>query len=187
MYLFEKPYTFYPYPYPHLIINGALPNEIADQLAESYPTDLGWGTSEYNAIKYPDNDVWKKFYEVNLEKNLPFIIDLLDRAFDKPSEKVVVKKVNYNYYKDSDRNMLRDWHVDSAEKKYQILLYLGSVERGGELEMWDRKETKTVPFAHNRLVAWYNNRDSTKGTLTEHRYFSCKGERKVFNIPIIYP
>jgi len=183
MYIFEKPYSLFTSPYPHLVIENFLPEDIATQLSNEYPTDLNWG-SNYNPINYPQDSVWGEFYNINMLR-MNDTIKILDTAFNKQPGGSV-PKVNYTYYEDTEKRMLRGWHVDAQDKKYQILIYLGDLSNGGELEMWDGINIKTFPFVHNRLVAWYNNTDKNVGTLTEHRYYSGNGGRKVFNIPITY-
>jgi hypothetical protein len=186
MYLFEKEYTFNTHPYPYLIIENVLPKDVADKLAEEFPTDLGWGTDKYNAINYPKDSIWEEFYNTNMS-HIRDIIDILDTAFQKePSETNRVPKVNYTYYEDTEKRMLRGWHVDAEDKKYQILLYLGDLLEGGEIEMWNGTDIVSFPFKHNRMIAWYNNTNPDNGILTHHRYFSGNGGRKVFNIPIVY-
>ena len=175
MYLLNKDAEIFSEPWPHAIINDALPIEIADHLRDNFP--------EHRLFSGPNNsdEIFAEFSDVNFNIMADDIVAKCHDLMKVPYSECELDEISFINYKYDNVELIRDWHLDGASKKFQMLYYLGESEAGGEIELTNGKDIKTLPYQHNRLFIWQN----APGTL--HRFWSVNGSRKTISFVINMP
>jgi len=166
LFLFQNKYTYFESPWPHIVIDNCLPDDIAKELSDTFLEK----TELWDELK---NQNMNSLYKMNV---------LLSGIFNKDLVNVYTDEWNLNVHVAStETELIRDWHIDGLDKRYQIILYLGDM-KCGQYEMKNKDGwTKTIPYKHNRLLAWYNN---TTDNPTYHRFWTGDKDRHTVNMPI---
>jgi hypothetical protein len=161
-------------PWPHIMIEEALEPNFAKSLLETFPDSNKFHHG------YDGTPNWSKFTTENIERASE-TYDMLEEIFNAPHTPYSHHELNLNLYQNASIDLIRDWHTDGREKKFQILLYLGE-EDGGEFELLNDSKTLTYPYKHNRLIVWHNTKE------TQHRFWSVVGNRYTVSMPLYsYP
>ena len=177
MYFFDKEYTYYSDPWPHLIINDALDIDIADRLSHEFIQSQNPGTR---------TEFWNEFVNYNINR-LDDMVKFLDTVFGKFTT-AYKYQTNLCGNLPNEGKVEKDWHIDGPDKIYQILYYMDSEEDYGYFEASsDDKGTnsKIIPYRHNRIIAFPSSHGFDGEKASWHRFFSTVNvHRKTFNIPI---
>ena len=203
MFLFDRPYQYFEEPWPHVIIENALPNDAAERMLICWPEN---SHRHYgNAVKYPDkwhgdykDQVFNDFEKINFVDRADDMLKKLAEIFDEPNfDDCKIDGVLYNNIKFDEnlkykkienvvsetgeivgqKKMLKHWHVDNLRKKYLGLLYIGSGENSEFIAK--NKKTgvdKTYEYEHNRFIIWRNTSD------TLHKFYCGVESRKTIMI-----
>ena len=185
MFLFENTAQVFNDPWPHLVINNALPEDVANYMRDHFPEP---GPSEkeqkYNQRRggFIDDKVYDDFRLLHQLK-ADDIFEIVDNAFgDLTTDEYCLS--DFTYRKQPPQwppVLIKDWHTDLPDKKYHAMLYLGSGQ-GGWYELLDKRRNieKRYPYEHNRLIVWRNTDD------TFHRFWSSDNCRQTIGFAIEY-
>ena len=185
MFLLKNTPTFHKDPWPHLVINNVLPEDVANYMLEHFPEP---GPSEkeqkYNQRRggFIDDKVYDEFRLVN-QLMSDEIFEIVDDAFgDLTTDEYTLS--DFTYRKQPPQwppVLLKDWHTDLPNKKYHAMLYLGNGD-GGWFELRDEKRNfeKRYAYIHNRMILWRNDDD------TLHRFWSSNNCRHTIGFAIEY-
>lgn len=169
------------YPIKHAILENPVSLEMANYMYKNFPKH------EYD--KFVNNDqVWINFYKI-VFNSLPNLTMQCDKNFDLFShEQLQIEVKHWDWSEENTVELIKDWHTDFEDKKYQFLFYFGNVSKGGSLEM--KNETnhvvKHIPFKHNRLIIWPVNNGLYHFPRSLHRFYSGLGSRKTVNFKLKY-
>lgn len=189
MYLLDQDYKYYSRPFPHIVIDNAMPEDVAQYMLKNFPK---CGMFKKDASEHEKNNwqhrgnydsdpVFKQFAEVNQKVKAKEFISTLDQIFSQNTDNLKITPLTFrDQMPKNPKECLRDWHLDDLNKKYHGLLYLGTGE-AGELEMkniYDGEE-KSYEYRHNRFILWLNNEESL------HRFFTSVNQfRKTISIAL---
>ncbi len=174
MYLLNGNIEYYESPWPHIVINNVLPDDVADYMLRNFPTP-GSSEKEQRQKKFlgcPDDLVFQEFAVENMSRQREFHT-ALNEIFKQPHEDLSNGRLSFKCSEPRESfQVLKKWHTDAADKKYKVLMYLGSGE-GGWLELGNplTKELKRYEYTHNRAVI-YNNSE-----LAFHQFYSASVNR----------
>lgn len=181
MYLFDKKYQYFEEPWPHIIIENALPESLANYMADNWPECFPRAAIQaYGATFRGADAAFEEFEHTNMVKNADSILKLSaeifgdDNPFDCDLDGFVYRE---DKSPDGKKHCIRDWHVDRKQKKYHGLLYIGS---GPDSEFIAKNEKtgleKTYQYVHNRFL-WYRNTDAAL-----HKFYCGVESRKTISI-----
>ncbi len=170
-------------PYPHVVIDGFLPDAFAHELAQQFPQphdDIGWlhyGAENFevkmscpNEEAFPDV-LWRAIHEMNGGVFVRFLEQLTGIEHLLPDPHLAggglhLTRTGGHLGIHADFN----WHEGlQAHRRINVLLYLTPAwvpAWGGELELWDRAAQscqKTVDPLFNRAVVFSTTSDSFHG------------------------
>lgn len=185
MYLFDNVIKVVKDPWPHLVIENALPQSIAYYMYRNFPP-VGASVDEIlnnqRREDYIDDDVFRAFTLENRTR-AEETFEILDDAFEDYSTDQY-RLSNFTYRDEPPawpKVELRPWHIDKPTKKYHMMYYLGT-GKGGELEMLNEEngDVRTYGYEHNRLIVWKNEDH------TFHRFFSADTWRRTISLGVEY-
>ena len=162
---FDPTKHFFKDPYPHVIIENALPQDLYDKLANEFPVEqikehqpiLEGHTHRYFAYdvlhlkKFPVSESWENFFrEHTSQAYYDKIVDLFKVRTDKTNVKVEVRSVNkkagglvtdtqFVVHKPYEAGTTRTTHIDNPQELYAGLLYFrqdGDESQGGDFEIF---------------------------------------------------
>lgn len=172
-------------PFPHFVIDNALPEDVASYMLDNFP-DAGPSAKEqkYNQVRggYKDDAVFASFESLN-DLMQDDIFELVDDAFtDFTTDQYTLS--DFTYRKEPPQwppVLLKDWHIDQPNKKYHAMVYLGDGD-GGWLEMRNDKRNieKRYEYTHNRLIMWRNDADAL------HRFWTSNNSRHTIGFAVQY-
>ena len=177
MYLFDKPYQYFTEPWPHIVIENVLPDDVAEYMLNNWPEGQDYGVIKTFGAGN-DDPVHAEFERVNFIERADDILMTSaqifndDDAFDCDLDGLI-----YRDLKADEPCLVRDWHIDNTEKKYHGILYIGSVKDAAFVARND--ETcleKVYEYEHNRFLWWRNTPE------TMHKFYSGTGSRKTISI-----
>lgn len=185
MYLLNNIPKMQSLPWPHLVIDDALPSDVADGLLSEWMRDRDrwkWSLMEepYDGqilVQPPvENEFHFDFFMENFCRRRE-MYDTLCRYFSiKPEKNVELDHWKYiEYPRKKSYSLIRGWHDDNDDKLFHIMYYLGNEELlNGNFEARDHKTGTEVkyPFRHNRLIIWHNAPGTT------HRFGNSIGDRR---------
>ena len=195
MFIFDQPYQYFEEPWPHIVIENVLPKKIADHMLHNWPETNVYNESHKKEIDRSDvllepilnfgansdDPIYEEFEYVNFVQRTDEILETAAKIFNDPDPydcdltDLVYREVKR---KASDPVVLvRDWHTDKPQKKYNSILYIGSGENAGFQAL--NKKTgidKMYEYRHNRLIWWRNTREAV------HRFYSGNASRKTINL-----
>lgn len=178
MYLLNNEYTYFDNPWPHIVIDNALPADVADYMLTNFPA-VGSSHKEQKQdrfVGYPEDPIFKEFIAINEERKEE-LYSTLNTIFKQPEQPLYNARCSFKCIPAHDGfKVVKPWHTDKADKKYMILLYLGGGP-GGWYEMGNpvTKQLKKYDFVHNRLLI-YNNSD-----ISFHRFFASTVPRRTIS------
>lgn len=189
MYLLDQDYKYYSEPFPHIVIDNALPEDVASHMLKNFPkcglfkkhATLGERSNWQHRGNHDSDPVFKQFAEINQKLKAKDFISTLDKIFNqKPDDIEVGDFIFRDQIPSNPKECIRDWHVDLISKKYHGMLYIGS-GAGGELEMKSihNDSEKSYAYQHNRFILWLNTKESL------HRFFTSTSQfRKTISVPL---
>lgn len=185
MFLFTNPYLLHKDPWPHLVIDNLLPEDVATHLLNTFP-DPGHTEKEQQYYQrrgnYINDPIHKEFAEVNAARQTD-IFEIVDDAFeDMSTDEYTLSEFTYRKQPPTSQpTLIKDWHTDLPTKKYHAMIYLGEGE-GGWLELLDQNSstTKRYSYTHNRMILWRNDTNSF------HRFWSANTCRLTIGFAIQY-
>ena len=186
---FDPAKHFFKDPYPHVIIEDALPQDLYNKLAKEFPVEhikehqplLEGHTHRYLAYdvlhlkKFPVSESWEKFFvEHTSQEYYDKIVDLFNVRSDKTNVKVAVRGVDkkagglvtdtqFVVHKPYEAGTTRTTHIDNPQELYAGLLYFrqpNDKSTGGDFEIFDTPDVKRVLKRKGREVT-----EDTKKTL----------------------
>lgn len=183
MYLFDNVIKIIQKPWPHLVIENALPSDVALYMYKHFPpvgVSVGEILNNQRREDYIDDEVYRKFTLENRSRAAE-TFELLDEAFGDFSTDQY-RLSNFTFRDEPPawpRVELRPWHIDKPTKKYHMMYYLGT-GAGGELEMLDEEtgDVQQYAYEHNRLIVWKN------ADYTFHRFFSSDVQRRTISLGV---
>ena len=174
MYLLDNEIQYVNDPWPHIVIENALPIDVADYMLANFPSP---GSSEKEQrqnkfIGYPEDPVFQEFHQVNDARQSEFH-STLNNIFSQPSEELVNTRYSFKNTKPYEMYQIeKKWHTDKSDKKYMVLLYLGSGEAGWyEMGNPETGQLRKYEYKHNRAII-YNNSE-----VSFHRFYSSNVDR----------
>lgn len=185
MYLLKNTAQVYKDPWPHIVINNVLPEDVANYMLNKFP-DPGPSAKEqkYNQRRggYKDDPTFANFELENELAKVCLFEDIDDAFNDLTTDEYTLS--DFTYRKQPPQwppVLLKDWHTDLPNKKYHAMIYLGE-GNGGWLEMRDEKRNleKRYEYTHNRMILWRNADD------TLHRFWSSDNCRHTIGFAIEY-
>jgi hypothetical protein len=174
MYLLNNTIQYIEDPWPHIIINNALPIDVADYMLANFPVtgDTQKERLQNKFIGYPADSVFEEFHEINTDRQQEFH-STLNMLFSQQEEDLINTRYSFKVTNPSDPYKIKKkWHTDASDKKYKILVYLGSGE-GGWLELGnpETRQLKRYEYKHNRAIIYNNSK------LSFHRFYSSNVPR----------
>lgn len=184
MYLLDKLPKFQSQPWKHIVIDDALPSEVADGLLSEWKRDRHrWQWGSMNApydgtmlhVPPVENELHHDFFVENFSRRREIYNTLCD-YFQIPTEKGVdLDHWKYvEYPRKNTYSLIRNWHDDLPDKKFHIMYYLGKDVLNGYFEALNKQTGVEIkyPFRHNRLIIWHNVPGTT------HRFGNAVGDRR---------
>ena len=176
MFLFDKKASIQELPWKHIVIDDALPKDIADQL------DSDWINNDWpiwkdmavhrggiisNLPPGPEHSmIHHKFFVENYERSGEILSKLCDYFNYTPEGEIVFDHYKLLDYPPVPNRIIRPWHVDTLDKVFHMIYYIGEDQQQGNYELVNEDGVfMSYPFKHNRLIAWHN----VEGT--RHRFF----------------
>lgn len=181
MYLLNNTIQYLDEPWPHIVIDNVLPNDVAGYMLANFPSA---GSSEKEQrqnkfIGYSDDPVFKEFHDINEARQQEFH-ETLNDIFSQPKEDLINTRYSFKTTKPREVYQVeKKWHTDKSDKKYKVLIYLGS-GKGGWYEMAnpDTKQIKKYEYQHNRAII-YNNSEQCF-----HRFYSSNVDRHTIGFSV---
>lgn len=174
MYLLDNQFEVIEQPWKHIVVNDVLPPDVAKYMLENFPQP-GNSEKEQRQNKYlgcPEDPVFKEFWAANMKKEKDFH-STLNKVFGHDEDLLENGRLSFKCsVPRQSYEVLKKWHTDASDKRYKILIYLGSGD-GGWLELGNpiTRETKRYDYAHNRAVIYDNS------SVAFHRFYSADVNR----------
>ena len=181
MYLLQNEYTYFDDPWPHIIVDNALPADVAEYMLQNFPSP-GASEKEQRQHKFlgtPEDRIFKEFIDINESRKQEFH-STLNSIFGQPSEELYNARCTFKCIPAHDGfKVIKPWHTDMPDKRYVVLLYLGGGP-GGWYELGNpiTKQLKKYDFVHNRLII-YNN-----SSIAFHRFFASDVSRRTISFGV---
>ncbi len=178
MYLFDRPYQYFNEPWPHIVIENVLPDDVADYMLKNWPEGQPYGSWVRNFGAGNDDPVHAKFERVNFIERTDDILKTSAEIFgDNDVFDCDLDGLIYRDLKSDESYLVRDWHIDNPEKKYHGMLYIGSGKDASFVARHDKTGLEKVyEYKHNRFLWWRNTPE------TMHKFYSGTGSRKTISI-----
>lgn len=153
-------------------------------MAENFTSsDKFFRMKEYRGVKCGRVRTSPVFFEFHEEhwKNKELILRTCEILGLPIEDNAEITQINYISYDPGVAGKeIRGWHVDTVDKKFQYILYLGQNTEYTTIQFHDGNRVFSLPFRHNTLVFWKNTDHSF------HRYFETTEERKTINLVATY-
>lgn len=181
MFIFDQPYQYFEEPWPHIVIENVLPEDVADHMLHNWPDIAGFGPRflEFGGFGIDTEDpILLEFERVNFFERADDILKMSAEIFkDELVDDCDLDGFMYKDHKYQTPTLIRDWHTDNPNKKYNGILYIGSGPNAQFVAKNKKtKIEKTYEYEHNRLIWWRSNSESW------HKFYSGVGSRKTMSI-----